>query len=120
MNRVQQRPGIAKVAVSMQMNKMKAAMLHRLALLDSTPLHDSMRSEQAASGRQGASIAVIQKRQTRQVMSRVLRHWAAGIKLLQAGLEKVKDAPDGTATLFRSRRTLPRVTTTKVSFGAAV
>lgn len=97
------------------MDKMKTAMLHRLAMLERTPLDEHMSSESAGPGHQWASGALIQKRQARQVMSRVLRHWAAGIKLLQAGLEKVEKVTDVTGTLSRSRRVSPRGSTTKVS-----
>lgn len=96
------------------MNKMKTAMLHRLAILESTPLHETGRCQSANRGNEGAQV---QKRQVRQVMSRVLRHWAAGIKLLQAGLEKVDKGTDGTATRFGSGTTC---TVTKVSPGVRV
>jgi hypothetical protein len=74
-------------------------------------LNDSIRRSESAR----ASIASIQKQQARAMMSRVLRHWAAAIKVLQAGVEKVGIFTDGTDSLFGSRGSLQRGTSSKVS-----
>ena len=95
---------------------MKTAMLHRLAVLDSASVHETGRPESRKRGNEGASIAQIQKRQARQVMSRVLRHWAAGIKLLQAGLERAEKVTD--ITLYGSRAISLTGTITKVRLRA--
>lgn len=101
----------------MQMKKMKDAMLQRLVLLDSSPLSDHMRVESRSLICQQAYPAEVQKRQARQVMSRMLRQWAAGIKLLQAGLQTTEQSTKPDLSLFESDRNTLKGSTFRSSTG---